>query len=308
MNKCLVTTLKAQTNNAALSKYNVLTIKTKASDSPIASAQWIGIGTSENGSVSINSQSVGLYKTGISGELQPYPYTVLANRYLESHFENKDGIIEVTGKYNLNKIITGHNATLRIKEIYGIPGTINRLVLRNIEEGEIDATKLSNALDIGKITDIELPADNTRVNVNIVNKLSKNRVVEFAAIEGIKSSLCVLFDNLTLDDVANNVNIKSISMFFDISGGNLSSLAKMTKLGSISFSNKVQNIGDIMDFINPWIAAGRTSGKLMTKFMKGQNGITLNSSPLTFPEGSYASDGTCYINWTSDGTVTFTAS
>ena len=79
MNKCLVTTLKAQTNNAALSKYNVLTIKTKSVDSPTLSTQWIGIGTSENGSVSINSPSVGLYKTGISGELWPYPYTILAN-------------------------------------------------------------------------------------------------------------------------------------------------------------------------------------------------------------------------------------
>ena len=41
MNKCLVTTLKAQTNNEDLSKYNVLTIKTKAkaSDSPTMDTQ-----------------------------------------------------------------------------------------------------------------------------------------------------------------------------------------------------------------------------------------------------------------------------
>ena len=55
MNKCLVTTLKASTNNEALSKYNVLTIKTKSVDLPTESTQWFSIGASENGPVSINS-------------------------------------------------------------------------------------------------------------------------------------------------------------------------------------------------------------------------------------------------------------
>ena len=63
-----------------------------------------------------------------------------------------------------------------------------------------------------------------------------------------------------------------------------------------------------MDFINPWIQAGRTSGKLKTLYINLQLNLTLNGSPLNIPEGNIASDGTCYINWTSDGTVTFTAS
>ena len=63
-----------------------------------------------------------------------------------------------------------------------------------------------------------------------------------------------------------------------------------------------------MDFITPWIQAGRTSGKLKTQYLEGQRNITLNGSPITFPEGSYGANGVCYLNWTSDGTVTFTAS
>ena len=69
MNNCLVTKLKSTVNNEALSKLNVLTIKTKASGSPTLGTQWICIGASENGSISINSPSVGLYQYGISGEL-----------------------------------------------------------------------------------------------------------------------------------------------------------------------------------------------------------------------------------------------
>ena len=101
MNKCLVTTLKASTNNEALSKYNVLTIKTKASDSPNLEKQWFNIGTVYNGSVSINSPSVGLYKSGISGELLPYPIIVPGSTAFGHAFENKDGIIEITDKYNI---------------------------------------------------------------------------------------------------------------------------------------------------------------------------------------------------------------
>lgn len=305
MNKCLVTTLKAQTNNVALSKYNVLTIKTKASDSPTIDTQWIGIGASENGSVSINSKSVGLYKSGISGELQPYPYTVLANGYLESHFENKDGIIEVTGKYNISRIISGDNATLRVKEIYGISGTINRLVLRNIEEGEIDATKLVNVIDLAKLTDLELPTKGARLTVDMVNRISKNTVGEFKAITNISVSFCSLFDSIGLDDLANNVNITNISAP-SLNGGNLSSLAKLTNLNRFNFYDTKQNNGDIMDFINPWIQAGRTSGKIQVNWLLGQKNITLNGSPVIYPSG--VNNSSAYLNWTSDGTVTFTAS
>ena len=299
--------MKAHTNNEALSKYNVLTIKTKAIDSPTVNTQWIGIGASENGSISINSQSVGLYKTGISGELRPYPCTVLANEYLDLHFENKDGIIEVTGKYNLNNIVVGRAGVVRIKEIYGIPATINRLILYNIEEGEIDATKLVNALDLGKLTNILLPGRGGNLSVDMVNRLSKNIVGEFKAITNVNISFCLLFDSIGLDDLTNQVSVTDIDSNH-LNAGNLSSLAKLTNLKFISFKDNKQNSGDIIDFINPWIAAGRTSGKLKTMYLKGQKSITLNGSTITFPEGSYAADGTCYINWTSDGTVTFTAS
>ena len=306
MNKCLVTTLKAQTNNEALSKYNVLTIKTKASDSPTISTQWIGIGASENGSVSINSQSVGLYKTGISGELETYPFTVPTNVYKESHFENKDGIIEVTGKYNINRIVSGDNATFRVKEFYGIPGTINRLILRNIEEGEIDATKLVNTLDLGKLTDFILPMNGIHLAVDTVNRISKNTIGEFKAIKTVDSVLCSLFDGLGLDDIANNVSVTSIMFLGILNAGNLSSLAKLTNLTRISFSNTIQNNGDIMDFINPWIQAGRTSGKIKVVWLLGQKNITLNGQPISYPSGG--DNSTAYLNWTSDGTVTFTAS
>lgn len=305
MNKCLVTTLKAHTNNEALSKYNVLTIKTKASDSPTVNTQWFGIGASENGSVSINSKSVGLYRTGISGELFPYPYTVLANSYLESHFENKDGIIEVTGKYNLNKIISGYNATFRIKEIYGIPGTIDKLILRNIEEGEIDATKLRNVLDVAKLTDISLPYIGSSLTVDIFNKLSKNTIGEFKAIKQINVPFCSLFDSIGLDDITNNVSV-TLVVFYNLNAGNLSSFAKLINLNTIAFVDSKQNNGDIMDFINPWIQAGRTSGKIRVDWLLGQKNITLNGSPVTYPSG--VNNSSAYLNWTSDGTVTFTAS
>ena len=74
----------------------------------------------------------------------------------------------------------------------------------------------------------------------------------------------------------------------------------------IAFENSVQNSGDIMDFINPWIQAGRTSGKIQVKWLLGQKNITLNGSPISYPSG--VSNLGSYLNWTSDGTVTFTAS
>ena len=121
MNNCLVTKLKSSVNNESLSKLNVLTIKTKASDAPTINSQWINIGASGNGSVSVNSTSVGLYQMeGISGPLLPYPQTILANAILQSHFENKDGIIEITGKYNISSLHFGNGAIVRMKEIYGM--------------------------------------------------------------------------------------------------------------------------------------------------------------------------------------------
>ena len=78
MNKCLVTTLKAQTNNEALSKYNVLTIKVNSIESPTTGTQWFEIGASTNGPISMNSSNVGLYQSGISGALHQYPYILQA--------------------------------------------------------------------------------------------------------------------------------------------------------------------------------------------------------------------------------------
>lgn len=301
MNKCLVTTLKAQTNNEALSKYNVLTIKTKSTDSPSLDNQWLIIGASENGSISINSPSVGLYESGISGNLWTYPRNVGANEYLHTYFENKNGIIEVSNKYNISKIVLGTNGTVRIKEIYGIPGTIDRLIITHIEEGEIDVAKLKNALNIGGLTYIEMPLD-----VNIINKLNKNVLHEFTSVESITDGMLILFkEELGLDDLANVTSIKTIASY-SLKGGNLSSLAKLTNLTSFIFEESHQNKGDIMDFINPWIQAGRTSGKIKTKWIQGQQNITLNGSPLSLPSGVV--NGNYYLNWTSDGTVTFTAS
>lgn len=301
MNKCLVTTLKAQTNNEALSKYNVLTIKTKASDSPTLDTQWICVGASENGSVSINSPSVGLYKSGISGEIRPYPQTLAANSRIETHFENKDGIIEVTGKYNISEICVGNNGTVRIKEIYGIPGTIERLQTYDIEESEIDATKLVNAINRSKISYLAFQ----NVDIPVVNKLSKNTIGEFKDITNISISLCLLFDGIGLDDISNNVACTYINTSL-LNPGNLSSLSKLTNLTIIVFNNIHQNNGDIMDFINPWIQAGRTNGKIEVQRLLGQKNITLNGQPITYPSG--VDDSKAYLNWTSDGTVTFTAS
>ena len=48
-------------------------------------------------------------------------------------------------------------------------------------------------------------------------------------------------------------------------------------------------------------AAGRTSGQILTTGLNTQYNIKNNGSPLNFPYGMG------YINWTSDGTVTFTS-
>ena len=306
MSKCLVTTLKAQTNNEALSKYNVLTVKIKASEVHTMTTQWIQIGASANGSVSINSTNVGLYQSGISGTLIPYPIIVPAGDTKESHFENKDGIIEVTDKYNLRTIVGGDNATFRIKEIYGIPGTITTLIMRNIEESEVDLNKLWNAVNLGNLLNIEFPMKLGTVSVDILNKLSKNTIGEFKAIQTINATFCSLFDSsIGLDDIANNVSVTDIT-FYKLNGGNLSSLAKLTNLSRIEFADSKQNNGDIMDFINPWIQAGRTSGKIKVLWLLGQRNVTLNGQPITYPSG--VNNSSAYLNWTSDGTVTFTAS
>ena len=301
MNKCLVTTLKASTNNEALSKYNVLTVKIKATDSAKASTNGLYVGASENGTVSINSSNVGIYQSGFSGPLASYPLIVPAKSVGGGRFENKDGIIEVTGKYNISKLTVGDNGTIRIREIYGIPATIDDFYIKSIEEREIDVTKLSNSLNRSKITQIIIPT----ANISFINKLSKNTVGEFKAISTIDELFCLLFDGIGLDDLANNINIINI-MFTSLKPGNLSSLAKLTKLTRISFKDSSQNTGDIMDFINPWIQAGRTSGKIEVNWLLNQKNITLNGSPITYPEG--VTNEKAYLNWTSNGNVTFTAS
>lgn len=299
MNKCLVTTLKAQTNNEALSKYNVLTIKIKASDSPTMNTQWFDIGATSAGDVEINSNTVGLFISGISGGVMSYPVIAYAGNYIDSHFENKDGVIEITNKYNVSRILLGHNASVRIKEIYGLPATIENLIVRNIEEKYIDVTRLCNSINISKVTEITLPI------VNYVNKLSKDVVNSFVNIESANNSFCSLFDNIGLNDLSNFTNIKILECTY-LNEGELSSLAKWTNLIRITFSSSHLNSGDIMDFINPWIQAGRTSGKIQIYHLLTQRNITLNGSPISYPSG--VSNGNAYLNWTSDGTVTFTAS
>lgn len=300
MNNCLVTKLKSTVNNEGLSKLNVLTIKTKTIDSPTVNTQRFRVEAYKM-SVLVNSESVGVYKTGISGELLPYPYTVFpdAPNALEKNIENKDGTIEITGKYNIKEIIVGNCGTVRMKEIYGIPN-LSRIVIKNIEEGDIDISRLFDPARRSKFTEINLP------DVNFVNKLSKNTIREFSSIENIIDSVGLLFDDyLSIDDLADNVNIKEIVNQY-MKAGNVSSLAKLTKLQTIQFISDAQNNGDIMDFINPWIQAGRTSGKIQVYWLLAQKNITLNGQPITYPSGVV--DGGAYLNWTSDGTVTFTAS
>lgn len=299
MNKCLVTTLKAQTNNEALSKYNVLTIKTKASTSPTTDTQYFIVGANATDSISINSPSVGLYKSGLSGALVPYPITLQNNEMINSNFENKDGIIEITNKYNISIILIGSNGIVRMKEIYGLPSTIFNINISNIEEDEVDVAKLKNALNKG-ITSIGLP-----MSKNYINKLNKDALYEFTNLEIFNDGAYVLFEGgLGLNDLANKTSLKVINSYL-IKSGNLSSLAKLTNLTEFVFGQD-KHKGDIMDFINPWIQAGRTSGKIKTQYINAQENITLNGSSISLPSGVV--NGIYYLNWTSNGTVTFTAS
>lgn len=302
MNKCLVTTLKAHTNNEALSKYNVLTLKIKAVDSPTSNTQYLGIGAVKDSSVLINSTNVSLYADWTNKVLFPYPHAVTSTNE-NAWYENKDGILEITGKYNLIRLSLQENIIVRVKELYGIPATLEDLALRSIEEKEIDATKLCNAVNLSKITALEVPVNES---VTINNKLSKNRVSEFIGMSYVYSGFCSLFDNLGLDDLINNVNIQILYCNRYLKGGNLSSLAKLTNLNTITFDTEIQNNGDIMDFINPWIQAGRTSGKIIVNNLLEQVNITLNGSRITYPSG--VQNYGAYLNWTSNGTVTFTAS
>ena len=303
MNNCLVTKLKSSVNNESLSKLNVITLKIKAISQEDIFGQIIALGASSSGEVLINSNNIGLYKSGISGELLPYPVKIPANTLFDSHFENKDGVIEIIGKYNLNSLAFEGMATLRARELYGLPdGCINRqLIVRKFEEDEFDATKIVAKINKATIFDLAVPTNKT-----VINKVPASVIGSFVKITNAYDVFNILFDNPTLNDYVECVNLTTIHTAL-IKGGNLSSLRKMKKLNMIIFWDTNQNSGDIMDFINPWIQAGRTSGKLRTMYLKSQKSITLNGSPITFPEGSYATDGTCYINWTSDGTVTFTA-
>ena len=301
MNKCLVTTLKASTNNEALSKYNVLTVKIKAMDTEDIYSQIFAVGASGAGGVSINSKDVGLYKSGISGELLPYPITLNANGGINSHFENKDGTIEISGKYNIVTLAFEYPVILRARELYGLPDRcFSKLMFKSIEENEIDATRIVSKVNVSSLERLSIP-----INVRIINKLTAATAGNFTKIQMIEDGFVYLFDGLTLENIVNCIGVTTIATPLT---GNISSLRKMTKLGSISFFDNKQCSGDIMDFITPWIQAGRTSGKVKTIYLKGQRNITLNGSPLTFPEGSYGANGVCYINWTSNGTVTFTAS
>lgn len=300
MVKCLVTKLKASTGNEALSKYNVLTIKTKAVESPNINSQWIGFGPYNDGDViSVNSTNVGLYKSGISGELYPYPLN--ASTYIDTHLENKDGVIEITGKYNLGHLIAGPNCTVRMREIYGIPMLKGNVVIRNIEEEEFDSTKFLSILDKGNITSITVP----NLPEIYINKVPGSNIGLFTKLGSIGKNLLNLFDNASVDDVANCVGLQTFSLE-GFKPGKLSSFAKLINLTTLIFANDTQLMGDIMDFINPWITAGRTSGKISVKGLLGQKSITLNGSPITYP--SEVNSANAHLNWTSNGTVTFTAS
>ena len=100
MNKCLVTTLKAHTNNEALIKYNV------AVDSPTLDSQYFYVSTSNNGDALINSSNITLYKNALSGEYYSLPVTIPAHSRFQGYCENKEGIIEVIGKYNIFELIS----------------------------------------------------------------------------------------------------------------------------------------------------------------------------------------------------------
>ena len=46
--------------------------------------------------------------------------------------------------------------------------------------------------------------------MNVINRLSKNIVGEFNSVLNVNYSFCSLFDNLGLDDIANNTNVTNI--------------------------------------------------------------------------------------------------
>lgn len=299
MVKCLVTKLKASTGNEALSKYNVLTIKTKAVESPNIMSQMLAVGPYKEGdAISVNSPNVGLYQSGISGELLPYPWNV--SSLVESHFENKDGVIEITGKYSLGQLAVGKSGTVRMKEIYGIPMLKGIISIGNIEEEEFDAAKFFSILDKGNITSLVIP----NLPSIYINKVPGNNIGLFTKIEYIGNSFSNLFDKPSIDYVANCVGLKTLIMG-NLQPGKLSSFAKLINIQTLSFADQTQLTGDIMDFINPWIAAGRTSGKIKVDGLLMQRSITLNGSSITYPSG--VTNENAYLNWTSNGTVTFTA-
>lgn len=301
MIKCLVTKLKASTGNEALSKYNVLTIKTKAVDSPNQNTQWFGFGPYTNGdTLSVNSPNVGLYKSGFSGELLPYPFNTTS--YNGHCFENKDGVIEITGKYKLGQLVVGSSGIVRMREIYNIPMLKGDIAINNIEEEEVDSAKFLSILDKSNIISLTLPSAS---KVEYINKVPSSNIGLFTKLKELIPPFSYLFDNPSIDDTANCVSLQKL-FCTGFKPGKLSSFAKLINLKMVSFNEGVQLTGDIMDFINPWIAAGKTSGKINVTWLLGQKSITLNGSPITYPSG--VSSASAYLNWTSDGTVTFTAS
>ena len=179
MNNCLVTKLKSSVNNESLSKLNVLTVKIKARSQENVFNQIIALGASSSGEVLINSNNIGLYKSGISGELLPYPVKIPANTEFDSHFENKDGVIEIIGKYNLSKLAFEGMATLRAREIYGLPdGCISKMLkILNFEEDEFDATKIVAKVNKATIDTLQVP-----VNKTVINKVPASVIGSFVKI------------------------------------------------------------------------------------------------------------------------------
>lgn len=302
MNKCLVTTLKAHTNNEALSKYNVLTLKINPYSEGVASRQLLTVKLGGNGNGTINSNDVRFYTNGASGDLLSYPITILPNSIFNKYVENKKGTVEVYNKYNITGLYVSENITIRLRELYGLNGTLETFVVRATDDETIDGTKFINTLNKSLIKEVVI---SDIMSKEVINPAT-SPISEFVNLEIINFVLSFLYGKkIGFDDLANNTKLKEIKDPL-LSPGKLSSLSKLTSLNRIVFSDSVLNSGDIMDFITPWIAAGRTSGKIEVDWLLGQRNITLNGSPITYPEGVQTSKA--YLNWTSDGTVTFTAS
>ena len=105
----------------------------------------------------------------------------------------------------------------------------------------------------------------------------------------------------------NSPNIKTIEPCPECE---MKDFAKFTKLQKINFGYAPAS-GDIMDFITPWIASGRTSGSVIAEWIGGERYktvLTYNGRTLAeaFPDLAYVQ--TSKISWTSDGTVTITNS